>query len=355
MNTLPCRRLWKTVREIRTHRVAGRSCSQAHDTTAAGCDIDEVPILGATGLKVSVLCMLFGTRSAQYNLSDEERELIDYAVSKGVNFFDTGELYGVYRQLRCLKDKSGVVISSRSYAASRDEMKASLETARREMNRDKIEIFGLHEQESGLTLKGHMQALEYLAESREKGLIDAVSVSTHYVACVRSAALLPEVDVILAILNIDGIGIADGSRQDMEEALAFARYMGKGVYLMKALGGGHLFRKSYEALCYTRDFPYKDSVCVGVKNKAELDFACGVLCSDITPEKAENLEAVIRASPKRLVVEPWCQGAASVKKMRVRCNFSDWRPAGSRPVQVHVVRVLCKGLSVLLSQSCLNR
>jgi len=277
-------------------------------------------ILGATGLKVSVLCMgCLVLGPAQYNLSDEEsRELIDYAVSKGVNFFDTGELYGVYRQLRCLKDKSGVVISSRSYAASRDEMKASLETARREMNRDKIEIFGLHEQESGLTLKGHMQALEYLAESREKGLIDAVSVSTHYVACVRSAALLPEVDVILAILNIDGIGIADGSRQDMEEALAFARYMGKGVYLMKALGGGHLFRKSYEALCYTRDFPYKDSVCVGVKNKAELDFACGVLCSDITPEKAENLEAVIRASPKRLVVEPWCQGCG---KCEEKCGF----------------------------------
>ena len=277
-------------------------------------------ILGATGLKVSVLCMgCLVLGPAQYNISDEEsRELIDYAVSKGVNFFDTSELYGVYRQLRCLKDKSGVVISSRSYAASRDEMKASLETARREMNRDKIEIFGLHEQESGLTLKGHMQALEYLAESREKGLIDAVSVSTHYVACVRSAALLPEVDVILAILNIDGIGIADGSRQDMEEALAFARYMGKGVYLMKALGGGHLFRKSYEALCYTRDFPYKDSVCVGVKNKAELDFACGVLCSDITPEKAENLEAVIRASPKRLVVEPWCQGCG---KCEEKCGF----------------------------------
>lgn len=104
----------------------------------------------------------------------------------------------------------------------------------------------------------------------------------------------------------------------MEEALAFARYMGKGVYLMKALGGGHLFRKSYEALCYTRDFPYKDSVCVGVKNKAELDFACGVLCSDITPEKAENLEAVIRASPKRLVVEPWCQGCG---KCEEKCGF----------------------------------
>lgn len=277
-------------------------------------------VLGNTGLKVSVLCMgslVLGP--AQYNLSgDKSRDLIGYAVSRGVNFFDTSELYGVYPHLRCLSGKSDIVISSRNYAVSGDEMKASLEMARREMNRDKVEIFGLHEQESGLTLKGHRQALEYLAEAREKGLIDAVSVSTHYVACVRSAALLPEVDVIFAILNIDGLGIVDGSRQDMEEALAFARYMGKGVYIMKALGGGHLFRRSHEALCYVRDFPHKDSVCVGVKNKAELDFACEVLCSDISPEQAGTLAPVAGTTKKRLIVEDWCQGCGKCQEM---CGF----------------------------------
>ena len=72
----------------------------------------------------------------------------------------------------------------------------------------------------------------------------------------------------------------------MEEALAFALH-GERSISHESAGRGHLFRKSYEALCYTRDFPYKDSVCVGVKNKAELDFACGVLCSDITPESGK--------------------------------------------------------------------
>jgi len=256
---------------------------------------------------------------AQYNLPGEQsRTLMEYAVSQGVNFFDTSEFYGVYPHFQCLSDNPNVVISSRSYAVSKAGMKASLEMARTEMKRDKIEIFGLHEQESGLTLKGHRQALEYLAESRERGVIDAVSVSTHYVACVRSAALLPEIDVVFAILNIDGLGIADGSRQDMEEALAFARYMGKGVYIMKALGGGHLFRKSYDALCYARDFPYKDSVCVGVKNKAELDFASGVLCSDISARERETLESVIGEATKHLVVEDWCQGCG---KCQEKCGF----------------------------------
>ena len=39
--------------------------------------------------------------------------------------------------------------------------------------------------------------------------------------------MLPEVDVIFAILNMEGLGIADGSKADMEDALAFARYMGE--------------------------------------------------------------------------------------------------------------------------------
>ena len=276
---------------------------------------------------------------AQYNLAGEESQrLLKYAVSRGINFFDTSEFYGMYPGFRCLSDESDIVISSRSYAASRNEMKVSLEKARKEMQRDRIEIFGLHEQESGLTLKGHRQALEYLADSREKGLIDAVSISTHHVACVRSAAMLPEVDVIFAILNIDGLGIADGSRADMEKALAFAQYMGKGIYVMKALGGGHLFRKSYEALCYARDFPYKHSVCVGVKNKAELDFAAKVLSSDISAEERETLESVIGTTEKRLMVEDWCQGCGRCEE---KCGFGAITVSGGQATVDHSKCMLC--------------
>ncbi len=278
-------------------------------------------LLGKTHLKVSALC--FGSLivgPAQYNLSLlQSQSLIRDALALGVNFFDTSEFYGVYPQLRCLSKEENVVISSRSYAVSRDEMVRSLEMARQGLGRDRVEVFGLHEQESGLTLKGHRQALEYLAESREKGLIDAVSVSTHHVACVRSASLLPEVDVIFAILNIDGLGIADGSREDMEQALAFARYMGKGIYIMKALGGGHLYRRAYDALRYVREFPHKDSVCVGAKNKAELEFASKVLSSDISCGEREKLESEIQGAKKRLVVEDWCQGCG---RCREKCGFS---------------------------------
>ncbi|QUL99721.1 MAG: aldo/keto reductase [Candidatus Fermentithermobacillus carboniphilus] len=277
--------------------------------------------LGNTGLKVSVLCMgslVIGP--AQYNLNLERgQSLISKALALGVNFFDTSEFYGTYPYLRRAARHPGVVISSRSYASTAREMQRSLDLARKELGKDTIEVFGLHEQESGLTLKGHREALDYLVKAKDKGLVRAISVSTHYVSCVRSAAMLPEVDVILALLNLEGIGIPDGSRQDMEEALKFARYMGKGVYIMKVLGGGHLYKRAYEALSYARDFAFKDSVAVGVKDELELEFAARVLSGESYTEEIERLACLAAGGEKRIVVEDWCQGCGQCVE---KCSFS---------------------------------
>jgi len=257
---------------------------------------------------------------AQYNLPlDKGQDLIREALSLGVNFFDTSEFYGTYPYLRPLSSLDAVVISSRSYASTKEEMRKSVDRARQELDRDIIEIFGLHEQESGLTLKGHMGALEYLVQAKEKGIVKAVSVSTHYVACVKAAAMVSEIDVIFALINIDGLGIADGSRKDMEQALKFARYMGKGIYIMKALGGGHLHKKALEALSWARDFPYKDSVAVGVKNRYELKFAAKVLSAEATQREIESLERMLSQDKKRLIVEDWCQGCGECER---KCSFS---------------------------------
>lgn len=273
--------------------------------------------LGSTGLCVSILC--FGTLPlgpAHYNLSlNDGRELLKAAYDMGVNFFDTAELYGTYPYLRQVAALPGTVISSRSYAVTASDMKKSLDLARRQLDRDCIDIFGLHEQESSLTLKGHREALDYLCRAREKGIIRAVSVSTHRVGCVLSASLMPEIDVIFAILNVEGIGIPDGSRADMENALIQATRNGKGVYLMKVLGGGHLYRDAYRALTYARDFPGKHSVCVGIKDTDELQFAARVLCGEDVPESCR----VVQGGARKVIVEDWCEGCGRCVQV---CGFS---------------------------------
>lgn len=298
---------------------AGRKRSPEDGKAAVGGGMMRNRTLGKTGISVSPFC--FGTLNigpGQANLSLKDgRDLIAFALECGVNFFDTAELYGTYEFLdsRVLPGLEDAVIASRSFAVTRGEMARSLDLARKSMHRDVVDIFGLHQQESGLTLKGHREALEFLAGAKSRGWIKAVMVSTHHVACVRAASLMDEVDVIFAILNLEGLGIRDGTRQDMEEALSFASSCGKGVYVMKALGGGHLYRRAREALAYVRDLPFVSSVAVGVKSRAEVLFACSVLSGGEVPRAAE---AETRGALRRVVVEDWCTGCGECVKV---CGF----------------------------------
>ncbi|MGI6643798.1 MAG: aldo/keto reductase [Bacillota bacterium] len=273
--------------------------------------------LGRTGLKVSALCLGalgFGVPQGGLRLS-QGRDLVKKAYDRGVNFFDAAEFYHVYPYLKEIANLPDVVIASRCYAYDESGMKRSLDMYRRELDRDVVDMFGLHEQESGLTLKGHEKALRVLERAKERGTVKAISVSTHYVACVRAAAVRDDIDVIFAILNAAGLGIVDGTRKDMEDALCFAHQMGKGIYIMKALGGGHLHAKAMEALEYVRNFPYKDSVCVGIKSLAELQFAIGCLTGQ---EVDPDLLKETRSQERRLIVQEWCQGCGLCVQ---RCGF----------------------------------
>ena len=49
---------------------------------------------------------------------------------------------------------------------------------------------------SPATLRGHAPALEYLVEAKERGLVEAVGISTHTVAGVRAAAAHPQIEII---------------------------------------------------------------------------------------------------------------------------------------------------------------
>ena len=95
----------------------------------------------------------------QRNLSVETGgRLLAAAFAMGVNFVDTAESYGNYAHLRWALQhgwSKRVIVASKSYAVSAAEMEQSVDRALRELGREYIDIFLLHEQESGLTLKGH--------------------------------------------------------------------------------------------------------------------------------------------------------------------------------------------------------
>ncbi len=266
--------------------------------------------LGQSGLRVSRLC--FGSLTMgplQKNLSLEEgARLLRRALEGGVNFIDTAELYQNYSYLaRALKGWSGdVVIATKTYAYSRQQAEASLEKARRALNREVVEIMLLHEQESPLTLKGHREALDYLQEAKDKGLIRALGFSTHHVAAVKAAVEMEGIDVIHPLVNMRGWGIRDGKLEDMLEAIAAARSRGIGIYAMKSLAGGHLINRAAEALAFVKNLAAVDAVAVGMGSLAELEYNLAFFSDRPVPHGVGGLGKQVRKL--HFLPEEGCQG-----------------------------------------------
>ena len=171
---------------------------------------------------VSQLC--YGTLTMsplQKNLPPEEgARLLIHAYERGVRFLDTADLYGTYPHIKlALREAPDYVVSTKAYCWDEPTASAALERAYRGIGRDYVDLFMLHEQESLYTLRGHEEALNYLQKQKALGHIGAVGVSTHFVACVQAAPRFPMIDVIHPLINRAGIGIQDGTREDMEAAI----------------------------------------------------------------------------------------------------------------------------------------
>lgn len=265
--------------------------------------------LGKTNLEVSKLC--FGSLTIgplQCNLSVEEgANVIVTALQSGINFVDTAELYRTYsyikEAIRIFGNKP--IISTKSYAYDRKTAKQSFEKARKEMNIDEIDIFLLHEQESEHTLRGHREALEFYLEQKEKGKIKAVGISTHHVAAVSAASKLPEIDVIHPIFNYTGIGICDGTVEDMQIALEAAKAVGKGIFTMKPLGGGNLIRNYEESIGFLLEKPFIHSVAMGMQTQEEVLMNVKRFSNEKIPK--EIIEKV-QSKTRKLQIQTWCEG-----------------------------------------------
>ncbi len=268
--------------------------------------------LGNTGMQVSTLA--FGSLTMapmQANLPPEAAaEVLCYAAERGVNLLDTAQLYDNYEYIKIAekKMKSPLIIASKSYAYEKQMAFDAVEEARQRLDRDVIDIFMLHEQESEHTLRGHMPAIEELLRLKAQGVIRAFGISTHHVAGVRAAAHADYIDVIHPLINRAGLGIVDGRREDMEQALKMAYEAGKGIYTMKPLGGGNLFASAQESLQYAFSFPYKHSVCIGMQSIDEIDANIEFMEQGAFSEK--NLNA-LQQKKRQLHIDDWCVGCGA--------------------------------------------
>lgn len=276
----------------------------------------EYRLLGNTGIKVSRLC--FGGLTVgplQANLPIEKGALvIAEAFKQGVNFIDTAQLYETYPYIRRALEiygKNDIVIATKSYAYDEETAKSSLNHALTELNVDKIDIFLLHEQESEHTLRGHYEALKYYLKMKEKGIIKAVGISTHTIRAVEVAADMKEIDVIHPIINKIGIGIQDGSRDEMLKAIHKAYKNGKGIYGMKPIGGGNLIHDASDSLDYAIGIKQLHSIAVGMQTKEEV--IANVL--KFSGKKvSDKILSEISKKSRKLLIDFWCERCGNCVK-----------------------------------------
>ncbi len=296
--------------------------------------MSELVNIRNTDIFVSKLCFGSLTMSPlQRNFSaTKAKEIYSYAIKKGINFIDTAELYNNYNQIRAgIEDfnRLDLVIATKSYAYSKETLDYSVNKALNELNTKYLDIFLLHEQESIYTIKGHFEALQRLKYYKKKGIIRAIGLSTHFVSGVEAAIQTDGIDIIHPIINYKGLGIVDGSREQMENKIF--EFSKKGfVYAMKALGGGNLLNDIRNSFEYILSLDYLDSIAIGMQDENEIDINYEIIVN-------KNLEYIEKINKdklkeKKLHIAYWCKNCNKCIKI---CHQDALIKGENKPKIVH--------------------
>ena len=205
------------------------------------------------------------------------------------------------------------VISSKSLASSYDDMMAAIEECRSALGLKTIDIFLMHEVRTG-QFAARAGAWQALQDARATGLVRAIGISTHHADVARAMADVAACDVIFALLNYRGMGIRcgqdAGTKEEMAAALTVCKASGKGIYTMKALGGGNLTADYQKALDYVFSQDCVDAVMLGFTSTSEIDdmmcYLSGTMESSYNPDVSRK---------KMYVNQEDCEGCGACLKI----------------------------------------
>jgi len=271
--------------------------------------------LGNTGIEVTELCfgaLPFGP--LQKNLEAEVcSDILSYALDMGINFIDTAQMYKTYEPIKMAlaNKKNRPIIATKSVAKTYEDMEYAINEALNGMGLDYIDIFHLHCARNGFEVFDEKKgALECLMDYKKKGIIKAIGISTHNIKLVEAVAHRSDIDIIFPLINKIGRGILNGSVEDMQRAILSCEQEGKGIYLMKALGGGTLIDDYKGSMEFARNLSDNYSVAVGMISKEEVLYNVKYFNGD------HDLEGIISIRNKKqmIVLQHQCISCGSCIK-----------------------------------------
>jgi ferredoxin len=134
------------------------------------------------------------------------------------------------------------------------------------------------------------------------------------VEAVRDSIKFKEIEIVFPLLNMMGIGIQDGTIEDMLEAVKIAKSNNIFILAMKIYGGGHLITNAREAFNFVNSISEVDSIAVGMSTIEEID---ANICYLENNELNDNLKNKLKNQKRTLVIEEWCVGCG---KCTMKCK-----------------------------------
>jgi len=189
--------------------------------------------LGRTGLLVTEV----GFGGAHVATVDEGEEALFRAFSLGINFVETGRLYGESEYLigRALRrrgeDALPVYVASKTLKRTRDGALNELERSLAHLGLESVDIYQLNDvdEESWHQVMASGGALEGLQEAREQGVVRFIGLTSHSAEVLRRAVESGQFDTIevkYSPFNREG-----------EAVIRLAHRRDVGVIGMKPFGG----------------------------------------------------------------------------------------------------------------------
>ena len=230
---------------------------------------------------------------------EEGAAIVRYAYEKGIRLFDTAQYYDTYPYIReAFKDidmskdnPDRPVIASKCLGCTYEAMENAINECLDALGLEYIDIFKCHEVRQEPDWSDRAGAWQCLQDYKERGLVGAIGVSTHHIDIVEMMADIPECDIVFPLINYAGLGIrrggGPGSADEMASAIRNCIKAGKGVFAMKAFGGGNLTGSYMKALDYVRALGCH-SIMIGMGTKQEIDditaYSQGELPPDYQPD-----------------------------------------------------------------------
>ncbi len=282
-------------------------------------------ILGKTGQEIPLIAIGCGSRFMSIEDEQEAFELLEYALAKGLYYWDTAANYkndqisSEERLGKLLKNRRKEVFLA-TKVAERDGEKAkkSIETSLKRLQTDYIDLLQVHaiksvEDVENLGKKGNV--LEVLSKYKQEGIIGHIGFSGHTSAkAMKKAAEIYDFDTMLIAMNLQGQGL-----NFEEQAITAAANKDMGILAMKVIRPRENINslQPSELIRYSLSLENISGVVIGMESLAVLKDNIDVI-KNFRPLSSSKIDEIsVKLTPfyqnKNLAwMKPWYQDGMQI-------------------------------------------